>query len=311
MTEKVVDSFLENIDPEKTKVVGFPEFVAVFGGALSKKGSRAKLPKSQRDAFVKWVWSNRPELQELLVLPESYEDWNDFGTYTDLLLFERDLSVLTNAVLVFVEAPGAIAELGAFSQIDTLSQRLVIVVTANRHPRNSFISLGPIRSVTDTQKQKSSVCVIPNAELSGMSEHMPVVMETLDKKRAPESATRTFKSDESQHQILLVLDVINLFLLTTKTELVKLSRHFGVELSTERLEQILFVLGKTGLIKKTQYGTTEYLVPNKFRRTYIDFTANSGAEPFSREKLKTRRFVEINSDAHRRIAYKSAFAEAK
>jgi hypothetical protein len=131
MASKVIESFVQTVDPTKTTVIAFPEYIAIFGGDIAKPGSRAK-PKSQRDAFVRWIRQNRPELEKALLLPENYDDWNDFNTYSDLLLFEKDLGVLTSAVLIFVEAPGAIAELGAFSQIDTLSQRLVIVATQNR-----------------------------------------------------------------------------------------------------------------------------------------------------------------------------------
>ena len=301
MTDKVADSFLAAVDPTKTKVVAFPEYVAVFGGPISPKHGRGKTPKSQRDAFLRWVRNNRPKLEANLILPESYDDWNDFDTYTDLLLFERDLGVLTNAVLIFVEGPGAIAELGAFSQIDTLSERLVIVVTENHHPKKSFISLGPIRSVAATQKRPSSVCVIPNVKGADLITHMPVVMDTLDEKRQP-AATTAFNSKESQHQILLILDLINLFTVTTIKELHDLSRGLGVDLQTKRLNQILFALKKTQLVVGRHYGTAEYFVAKGLKSTYIDFTAKTGAQAFNRERLKAKRWIEIESDYNRKAA---------
>lgn len=309
MTKKVIESFLAGIDATKTKVAAFPEYVAVFGGAITAKGSRSRKPKSQRDVFLKWVRINRPELEDVLILPESYDDWNDFDTYSDLLLFERDLGALTNAVLIFVEAPGAIAELGAFSQIDILSQRLVIVVSENRHPKRSFISLGPIRSVQKTQNRPSSVCVIPNVALKDLAVHMPVVLQTLDEKRNPNTRLVTFNKEEPQHQILLVLDFINLFTVTTIRELFILARDFGVTLGMRRLEQILFALTKTSFVSSREYGTQQYFIANKFKKTYIDFTAKTGTDPFNRDRTKAERWLEIQDDYNRQAAYSLASKE--
>ncbi len=309
MTARLTESFLATVDPEKATVVSFPEYIAVFGGAISRKIKKAK-PKSQRDTFVKWISANRKELEELLIVPESYEDWSDFDTYSDLLLFERDLGCLTGAVLVFVETPGAIAELGAFSQIDSLSQRLLIVVTESRHPKKSFISLGPIRSVTETQKQLFSVCVIPDGKAETLVAHMHVVMGTLDDKRRRKTGSAVFNKDDPQHQILLVLDLINLFLVTTILEIQTLARHFGVELPLRRLNQILFTLQKTQLITSQHYGNTQYFVPKRFRNTYIDFTSKVGANSFNRERAKTERWSEIQADQYRKYAYALANKEA-
>ena len=125
---------------------------------------------------------NRLPHADLLLMPENYNDWNNFDTYSDLLLFEKDLGYLTSAVLVFLEAPGAIAELGAFSQIKSLSERLVVVVKDTHHPINSFISLGPIRSIEKTQGHKNSVCVIPNLKPEDLEKHISVILTTLDSK---------------------------------------------------------------------------------------------------------------------------------
>ncbi|MDH5553325.1 MAG: retron St85 family effector protein [Nitrosomonas sp.] len=120
MTLKTIEAFNSTVDPNKSTVVSFPEFIAIFGGSFSLK-KRSK-PKTQRGVFYWWILENRQELKDSLLIPENYEDWNDFDTYSDLLLFEKDLGYLTSAVLVFLESPGSIAELGAFSQIDSLSE---------------------------------------------------------------------------------------------------------------------------------------------------------------------------------------------
>lgn len=308
MKSKTIDSFISTVDPNRATVISFPEFIAIFGGAISLNKRHLK-PKSKRDAFYWWILKYREELNEFLLLPENYEDWNDFAIYSDLLLFEKDLGYLTSAVLVFLESPGSIAELGAFSQIDSLSRRLIVVVTDNHHPKKSFISLGPIRSIKDTQEHPDSVCVIPEEKPEQLVTHIPVIVDMLDKKRQRTRVTEGFSSTNPQHQILLILDFISLFLVIQVTELQQLASHFGIGMKLSRLNQILFLLEKTKLITCLHYGDNQYYAPRKFKQKYIDYTSKVGSPSFKREKTKALRWAEIQNDKYQKHVYALANKE--
>lgn len=304
MSLRTIDSFITTVDPNKATVVSFAEFIAVFGSDISIK-DRKSPPLSKRDAFYWWIKDQRSELQELILLPESYNDWGEFDVYSDLLLFEKDLGYLTSAVMIFLESPGSIAELGAFSQIESLSERLIIVVADNYHPARSFISLGPIRSISETQKHPHSLCVIPNVGPEELIKHMAVIDHFLTNKIKPKSLTVHLDKSHLQHQILLCLDFINLFLVVQKTELMMLLKHFGIELNLSRLNQILFLLNKTKLIISKQYGDNWYYAPLKFKKIYIDYTSKVPGSSFKREKLKAQIWAEIQNDDYRRYVYES------
>ncbi len=299
MTLKAIESFSATVDPNRATVVSFPEFIAIFGSAISFNKRYSK-PKSERDAFYWWINEHRKELVELLLFPESYNDWSDFSTYSDLLLFEKDLGYLTSVVLVFLESPGSIAELGAFSQIESLSERLLVVVKDDCHPKNSFISLGPIRSIKETQKYPNCVCVVPKGTPTQLAAHIPVIVEMLDKKRADKKYKINFDANNLQHQIILVLDLVNLFLTVQKTELQKLAQLFIGEIALSRLSQILFLLEKTCLIKCKHYGNNQYFVPWKFRKIYLDYTSKTDESPFKRETTKALVWKEIQNDQYRK-----------
>ena len=305
MTLKTIDSFLSTVDPHKATVVSFPEFIAIFGGRIRPKKSRSK-PKSNRDAFNTWILEHREDLKELLLIPENYNDWNNSSIYSDLLLFEKDLGYLTSAVVIFLESPGSIAELGAFSQIDSLSKRLMVVVKNGHHPAKSFISLGPILSIQITQKRKDSVCVIPDVKPDQLIPHIPAIVEMLDRKRKRAKEDR--KRSDHQHTILLVLDFINLFLVIQIKELQQLAEHFQIKLSLNRLSQILFLLEKTELIICKHSFGSQYYLPRKFKK-YIDFTSKTGCVSFKRESTKARVLEEIQNDQPRKNAYELAIKE--
>lgn len=307
MTLKTIDSFISTVDPDKVAVVSFPGFIAIFGGAIRLKKSRAK-PKSHRDAFYKWIREHRNDLEELLLIPENYDDWSDSAIYSDLLLFEKDLGYLTSAVLIFLESPGSIAELGAFSQIDSLSKRLMVVVKNEHHPAKSFISLGPIRSIQKTQNHADSVCVIPDVKPDQLISHIPTIVEMLDKKMKRTKNRENLKNANQQHQILLILDFINLFLVIQKNELKQLAAHFGIKLSLPRLNQFLFLLEKTELIICKHSFGGQYYLPRKFKK-YIDYTSKTDSASFKRETTKARVLEEIQNDQPRKNAYELATKE--
>lgn len=306
MTIAAIDTFLSTVDPNRATVVSFPKHIAVFGKTISSKRLGAKVafkPKSQRDAFVHWISNNRPDLDELLLLPENFKDWSSYNVYSDLLLFEKDLGYLTSAVIVFLEGPGAIAELGAFSQIPSLRERLLVVVNSGDHPKDSFISLGPLRSIKETHGHADGVCVVPTQPLAGFPTHIPAVIDVLENKRASGTAVAKFDPVNEQHQILLVLDLINLFSATQAGELRRLANHFANSLDAHRIGQILYLLEKVQLITCERYGKVDYFVPHKFRDTYIDFTALPGKGNFVRDRTKALAWEQIQKDQFRRIAF--------
>jgi len=62
----------------------------------------------------------------------------------DLLQLENMLAQNVHAIVILLESPGAIAELGAFSNHDNLRDRLVVVIDKRYRRARSFIMLGPV-----------------------------------------------------------------------------------------------------------------------------------------------------------------------
>ncbi len=308
MTLKTASAFMTTVSKQKLTVVSFSEFLVVFGGKLAGAKYKGK-PKTQRDAFVRWVRGHRQDLAHAILLPEIFEDWSDFDTYSDLILFEKDLSYLTSVVLVFLEGQGAIAELGAFSQIGSLRERLLVVIAEEHSVNRSFITLGPIRSIRDTHKHSDAICVIPVKKLAEFQDHIPAVVKALDEKRKRPSKSVAFNADDEQHRILLVLDLVTLFLTLQIGEIEELALHFGVSFAGTKLKQILFVLVKTGLVIRKEYGNNVYYVPKDQTKNYVDYNYNGTGEFFKRPGAKAKIWNEVKSDVFRRTAFELARGE--
>ena len=55
-------------------------------------------------------------------------EYFEHSDYQDLLRFERDLAELSSLTVLFSESPGSIAELGSFAVMNTIQERLLVVM---------------------------------------------------------------------------------------------------------------------------------------------------------------------------------------
>ena len=303
-----LNSFISTVDPNKATVTSFPQFIALYGGVTSPNHAHLKV-KSQRALFYQWVLEYRQEFKGLLLLSDLYDDIGEYYRGDDFTLLERDIGYLTSAILMFLESSDTIVKYGVFSQIQSLCKKLVIVVTDDYQPKKTFISLEPIYKNHGTIRYPNSFCIIPKGELNTFIKYIPNIIEIIDKKIKLVNGRESFNKKNPQHEILLVLDLINLFLTIRFTEIQHLVSHFGLELGPSRLNQILFLLDKTGLITRQRYGNNLFYIPRNFKKRYIKYSSYSSGCSFRREGLKTSVWKEIQGDSYRRRVYE--FVNAK
>jgi hypothetical protein len=82
-------------------------------------------------------------------LPEDIKSWLEDRVYTNLLSFESDLASICSLVVIVLESAGAIAELGAFSQFEDLSKKLIVIRSNDFINDPSFINLGVLRHISE------------------------------------------------------------------------------------------------------------------------------------------------------------------
>ena len=96
--------------------------------------------------YLRWLDVYYPEelFEELLGSSASY----------DLLSLENLLARSVHSVVILLESPGAIAELGAFSNHSVLRNRLVVVVDEKYRRKKSFIMVGPVRYLKNNTESR-------------------------------------------------------------------------------------------------------------------------------------------------------------
>lgn len=69
----------------------------------------------------------------------------------DLLNLENLLARSVHCIIIIVEGPGAIAELGAFSNAAELKDKLIVILDKKYKKKKSFINMGPIKALKHTK----------------------------------------------------------------------------------------------------------------------------------------------------------------
>lgn len=93
--------------------------------------------------YIYWIDIYYPE--------QLFEELMKSSGNFDLLSLENLLAKSVHAIVIILESPGAIAELGAFTNHPELKDKLIVIVDKKYSKAKSFISLGPIRYLKNTK----------------------------------------------------------------------------------------------------------------------------------------------------------------
>lgn len=128
----------------------FPKFIFICGeNILDNCGnllSSEELVNNKRCHIMDYLNNYRLEDKRTIycLISEKLTRDNDF---IDLLTFEELLTELSDEIILLVESPGTICELGAFSFDENIMRKLFVINNDSHINTNSFINEGPIEKV--------------------------------------------------------------------------------------------------------------------------------------------------------------------
>lgn len=114
--------------------------VSIFlcGGGIKDEGSaRSKMAS---------IFSEYPRY-EMLYPEDLFDDLLAGQGQYSLLKLENILADSVDAIVIFPESPGSFAELGAFSNNESLAQKMVVLSNKKFKSKKSFINYGPYRLI--------------------------------------------------------------------------------------------------------------------------------------------------------------------
>ena len=258
------DALFNAIDIKKIRIDKFKGFVFLCGGPRARPPQVS--PASAREHIYNYLLANHTNLFSRVRWAEDIKDWFDpESLYGNLIDFENDVAELADAVVIFIESHGAIAELGSFCQIDTIASKLLVFVQETYHRDGSFIDLGPVSFLES--KNNHSVLVYPWAfnrnneylkeSLDGSEEE---IVEDISEHLAAVGGTVKFDPESVRHKILLICDILDQCSALTLTELRKYLTKLGLIIKRKPLKRLLFILEKFEYLTIIPRGHNTYYV---------------------------------------------------
>jgi ssRNA-specific RNase YbeY (16S rRNA maturation enzyme) len=277
------ESLLSLISIENSHVNLHPPKIFLFGGDMNKSNPK----KTVRALLYDHLLVNNLHLFESLVLVEEFEDWLHDSIYPDLLTFESDLAETASLIVISLESPGALAELGSFSVNKKLKNKVVIIICDDHHNQKSYIKLGPLRQLKD-ENILSYPYKYDDLE-SSLPKHLDDITVSLNNILNKSQKTEKFDLTNKGHIAFLIHDLILTYKALINKEIKCYLKCLNVDIASQEVLRLLFLLEKLELIKKTRMGNTEYyLVVEDDHR--IVFSNKSKSSKFDRNSATLSAF---------------------
>jgi hypothetical protein len=239
-------------------------FIFLCGGQISSTSSP---PASLRHA-IQTALTQNVKLSERIRIAEDYKDWTSGSLYTDLLEFERHIAELSSVIVLILESPGSLVELGLFSAIDEYQDKLLVVTESKYYRSNSFIELGPIAFLegkknnhTEYHNWKIKDFNDEILDANKMFEAASLIEDSITK-RLLRKSYKTFSFNIWLHRALFICDILNLYSALTLREISSQLNRYCSNIKESEIKQTLRALEILGLIDPQPKGDQIFYVGN-------------------------------------------------
>lgn len=288
---------LAQISLEKSRVDLSSPIIFLCGGLVDIKEVEST---SIRDAFLTYVSKVGCDTADQITLAENFKDWIHDSVYKDLLDFENDIAHISSVIVIILESPGALAELGLFVRNHSLNKKLIIFVNDEHYNAESFISLGPLRYLEAIEKR--NVCAYPwdltNIDES-LKESLPEMHEDLLSTMSDLDNSEAFDIKNDGHISFVIYEFIRLFKALKLSEIELYSKEIGIPLKRDKVKRLLFLLQKFELISVGKRGNDEYYFPIKD----VDKIHFGGHFDKNKVKVSTMQYYAVNDSESRRFNF--------
>lgn len=255
------DALLAKIDLSASRLKPYQGFIFLCGGPTDIKSVH---PVSIRDAIHRELAKDR-DIEDRIRVAEDYKDWSHDAIYRDLVSFERHLAELSSVIVLVLESPGSIAELGLFSIIDEFKNKLLVFIETRHYQEDSFIKLGPINYLEKTHNNAAE-CHRWTQGRGGVFDPVaaeqlqPELAEAIKLRAGKPTPERNFDPDTWLDSALLACDLLGLCSALTIRELRQLLVGLGCNRSESEVKQIVFLLERVGLLTMEPKGDQRFYI---------------------------------------------------
>ena len=171
----------------------------------------------------------------------------------DLLSLEGEFSKFSDCIIVFLESPGALAEIGAFAMEKDLVKILLTINEKKFKDSKSFIKLGPIAKADKLSSFKPTLY----ADFKHILKYVGLIEDRLNsklkrrrRKRIDLSTYERFVDKKRKIKMLFISDIIALFSPLSHRDLFYILREIYGEKTRYSLKIEIGILEALGIIQR-------------------------------------------------------------
>jgi hypothetical protein len=288
----MIADFIAQVDRKAPLYVNPPtDVIFLCGGKTPKK---SKKPASLRDAFLKIP--DNPALNGRVVrLAEKVNTFHmERAAYEDLLAFELDFAQVCGLVVLFSESEGSIAELGSFSVIDEISDRLLVFVRDHHLTYDSFIKLGPIQQLRNRYGDQAVFVLndddidlknrrIADVNIAKLSDRVTPAINVRFEEVRPKT---TFNRKSTGDIIKLMTGLVQDFGALKAKELRTLLKTFGIAITDKRIDRLMLCAEAALWVVRERRGFDVFYIALPAKRDALSIRFNKKAKLFNRARRR-------------------------
>ncbi len=285
------EEFLARVNFSDTRVRAFTGFLFLCGG-LHSTSQYQPLLSARHVLYHELVSGRHSDLASRLKLAEDIQDWFRDGKYGDLVTFEEHLAGLSSVILLVVESPGSIAELGAFAVTPAINSRLIALIDEQHFEAESFIRLGPINRLENDTGRK--VLVHDWHEVDALGRKSPAyeqlapdlssILSDVRELLNDQIGEQVFRKSEPGHTMILICELCDLFGALSQQDIGRYLTIVDASIAAERVDQYLFLLEKCEVLRVKAKGQGRYYHAPDWS-SHITF-AFSDSQRIDRDRLR-------------------------
>lgn len=296
---------LAKVDFDKSKIISPQKLVFVCGGQSSNVPAA---PTSMREILLAEAYAKGKQGEfggaKVLLAEKAVNALSD-TKFNDLLELEKYIAAVVQAVILIVESPGSMCELGAFVMVEEISDKLIVVLQGKYKNSPSFITDGAIKYFkkrrVDAQvhgydwdiDDKTKIVTVPSYAIDAMLAEIPIAIQDVHTSHAKEK----FKKDKLEHQIYLTLGFCHLLRAAKLIDIKKCFEFSGIEIDEITIKHCLDTLIICNLAKMVPQARLDYYIATVETNPFsMRFLAGTDRADSSQSRWQTRIKDEIEKE---------------
>jgi len=216
------------------------------------------IPQSLRERILSHIDVNEnDELASSFVMAETFKDYFRENTYTDLFCFEDDIAKLSTLIIICLESPGSLVELGMFSNISDPKKILIFAPDEHVQAEDSFIYLGPLSYLKRKDKDSVHIFPWPNPNDANYAD-LPLVIDCIKNRLGTASKKTGFSVNNPAHVAFVIHDIIYIFYPIKDYEIQLALLSMEIEIDEMDLKRLLYLLQSMSMIGKKKYSNITF-----------------------------------------------------